>query len=64
MSYFDKAFDLTMRIGFGALGIFLGILLLRITLEVAGFLLGSTLGTIVFAGLLYAWYKRYRRNHF
>ncbi len=63
MGYFDKAFDWTMKIGFGALGFFLAILLLRITLEVAGFLLGSTLGTLVFAWLLYAGYKRYRKNH-
>lgn len=63
MNYFDRVFDWTMKIGFGALGFFLAVLLLRITLEVAGFLLGSTLGTVIFAWLIYMWYKRYRRNH-
>ena len=63
MDAFDKAFGVTMQIGLGTLGFFVALLLLRITIEVAGFMLGSSLGTLIFAWFLYKAYKRYRKRH-
>lgn len=63
MDSFEKAFVITMQIGFGALGFFVALLLLRITIEVAGFLLGSSLGTLIFAWILYKLYRRYQKRH-
>lgn len=57
MDIFGKALAWTMAIGFALMGIYVGLLILRIAIEVAGFLLGSSLGTLVLVFLLYFWWK-------
>lgn len=57
MDIFGKALAWTMAIGFALMGIYVGLLILRIAIEVAGFLLGSSLGTFVLVFLLYFWWK-------
>lgn len=58
MDYFGKAFYMTIGIGFGILGFFTGILLIKVAIEVAGALLGSSLGTILLAWILYTLWKK------
>jgi len=57
MDWFTKAMSWTITIGLGLLGVYVGLLILRIAIGVAGFLLGSSLGTIVLALILYHWWK-------
>ena len=57
MDYFGKALWTTVGIGFGLLGFFTGLLIVKVAIDVAGVLLGSSLGTILLAFVLYELYK-------
>lgn len=64
MNLFEKAFAWTVAIGFALMGIYVGLLVLRISIEVAGFLLGSSLGTILLLWVMYMLYKRFKDKLF
>lgn len=63
MEWFDKMMHYTLMIGFGALGVLAALCVIRIALEVVGFMLGSTLGTILLGLVVYHWYKRYKNEN-
>lgn len=50
---FDRAFALTMKFSAIMLGVSAGLCALRFGLNVAGFLLGSALGTLIFIVIMY-----------
>lgn len=58
MNWFEKGIHYTIMAGLFLLGIYIGLLVLRIAIGVAGFLLGSSLGTIVLIIFVYRWYKK------
>lgn len=60
MDWFTKAISWTIAAGFCLMGVYVGLLILRIAFGVAGFLLGSSLGTILLAMLLWSWYKKHK----
>jgi len=60
MDWFGKAISWTVAIGFAMMGVYVGLLILRIAIGVAGFLLGSSIGTIVLAVIMWEWWKRNR----
>lgn len=62
MEWFDKAMHYTFMVGFGALGVLAALCVIRIAVEVVGFMLGSTLGTLILAGIVYHCYKRYHKH--
>lgn len=62
MDMFEKCFYWTLAIGFGALGIFVGLLVLKIAIGVAGFLLGSSTGTLVLAWFLWKIYEHHKKH--
>lgn len=62
MEWFDKLFSWTIMIGFGTLGIMCGLVVLRVAVGVAGVLLGSTLGTLILAWILWKAWKRYDKS--
>jgi len=62
MDWFGKAISWTIAAGFCLMGVYVGLLILRIAFGVAGFLLGSSLGTVLLAILLWNWYKRHKDN--
>lgn len=64
MNLFEKAFAWTIAIGFALMGVYVGLLVLRVSIEVAGFLLGSTLGTIVLLWIMWCIYKRFKDKLF
>lgn len=64
MNLFEKAFAWTVAIGFALMGIYVGLLVLRVSIEVAGFLLGSSLGTIVLLWIMYMLYKHFKDRLF
>ena len=55
---FDKALATTLMVGSAAFGIYVGLCILRVALEVAGTLLGTSFGTILVALLIYKFYER------
>lgn len=57
MNLFEKAFAWTVAIGFVLLGIWAGLLVLKVAIGVAGFMLGSTVGTIVFLLIMWKLYE-------
>lgn len=57
MNLFEKAFAWTVAIGFVMLGIWAGLLVLKVAIGVAGFMLGSTVGTIVFLLIMWKLYE-------
>lgn len=64
MKYFTKAFAWTVAVGFALLGIYAGLLAFRIGVEIAGFLLGSTLGTFILLWIMYRLYEKYKDKLF
>lgn len=62
MDIFGKVLSLTVAIGFGLMGFYVGLLILRIAIGVVGFLLGSALGTIVLAVIMYYWWKANKKK--
>lgn len=62
MDWFEKAVSWTIAGGFILLGIYVGLLVLRIAIGVAGFMLGSSVGTIFLAIILWGFYKRHKNN--
>lgn len=57
MDWFAKAMTGTIMLGFGMLGFYVGLLVIKIAIDVAGVLLGSSIGTIFLAWILYKLYK-------
>ena len=57
MDWFAKAMTATIMIGFGLLGFYVGLLVIKIAIDVAGVLLGSSIGTLLLAWILYKLYK-------
>lgn len=64
MEYFTKAFAWTVAIGFALLGVYTGLLVLRISIEVAGFLLGSTIGTFALLWIMWKLFQKYKDKLF
>lgn len=62
MDWFGKAISWTLAIGFGLMGVYVGLIILRIALGVAGVMLGSGIGTILLAIFLWMVYKKVRSN--
>ncbi len=62
MNYFNKALTWTIRIGFAIIGIMVGLVALRVCIAVAGVLLGSTLGTILLAYVVYRVLRNYKEE--
>lgn len=62
MDWFEKAFATTLMVGFGCLGVLTGLLVLRIAIGVAGALLGSTIGTLALAWILWKIYDHHKKN--
>ena len=60
MDIFTRALRWTMLAGMFLLGIWTGILFLRVAISVVGFLLGSSLGTVILALILWHWYERHK----
>ncbi len=58
MDWFGKCMMWTIAIGFGLMGIYVGLLVLRIAIGVAGWMLGSSIGTILLAIILITLYKK------
>ena len=58
MDWFGKAVAWTVTAGFVLMGVYVGLLILRMAIGVAGFMLGSSLGTLVLALILWCWYKK------
>lgn len=58
MDYFSKAIQWTLAIGFGMIGIYVGLLILRVAIGVAGIMLGSSFGTIVLALIIWHLWKK------
>lgn len=57
MDWFAKAMTATIMIGFGLLGFYVGLLVIKIAIDVAGVLLGSSIGTLLLAWILWKLYK-------
>lgn len=57
MDWFAKAMTATIMIGFGLLGFYVGLLVIKIAIDVAGVMLGSSVGTLLLAWILYKLYK-------
>ena len=55
---FQKAMMTTLTIGFGVLGVYVGLCLLRVAIEAAGWMLGTTFGTVVLAIVLWRMYEK------
>ena len=62
MDWFEKAFATTLMVGFGALGCMTGLLVLRIAIGVAGAMLGSTIGTLALAWILWKMYNHHKNK--
>ena len=62
MDWFSKAISWTLAIGFALMGVYVGLLILRIALGVAGVMLGSSIGTILLAIFLWMAYKKFKGN--
>ena len=60
MEWFGKGIYWTIAIGCAIMGMYVGLLVLRIAVEVAGWMLGSSFGTIMLAFILWEVYKRSR----
>lgn len=63
MEYFDKAMHYTFMIFFGCLGVLVALCVIKIAIEVVGFMLGSTIGTLILGWIAWRYYKRYRETH-
>lgn len=61
MRSFEKAVGYTVGIGYAVFGVYIGLLILRVAFEVAGLLVGSLLGTIVFLLMVRAIYKKLKK---
>lgn len=58
MDWFGKAMTGTIMLGFGLLGFYVGLLVIKIAIDVAGVLLGSSIGTLLLAWILYKLYQK------
>ena len=63
MEWFDKGLTWTIRIGLTAIGVIVGLCILRIAIAVAGVMLGSGIGTIFLGLIAWSMYKSYRKEH-
>lgn len=54
MNIFTICFKITLAVFLGALGVLCALCVAKVAIAVAGVLLGSTLGTLIFALLIYA----------
>lgn len=59
MDYFGKALWWTLAIGFGMIGIWAGLVVLKVAIGVVGYLLGSTIGSFLLVMILIGVYKKY-----
>lgn len=62
MDFFGKAVYWTIVAGFILMGVYVGLLVLRIAIGVAGVMLGSSAGTILLAILLWMAWKKYNKD--
>ena len=62
MQWFEKTFYTTLAIGFGMLGVFAAAFVLRVAIGVVGIMLGSSLGTIALAFLLWKGCDYWRKS--
>ncbi len=62
MEWFSKAMSYTIAIGFALMGVYVGLLVLRLAIGVAGFMLGSALGTVILAMVMWHWYKKHKEK--
>lgn len=59
MDWFGKALTLTLTCGFALMGIYVGLLILQLGVEVVETLLGSALGTIMLMVAIWVAYKTF-----
>lgn len=59
----DKAFRITMMVGFACLGIVAGLVVFKVALGVTAVLLGSGFGTLIFIWIMWMLYKKWREKH-
>lgn len=59
----DKAFRITMAVGFACLGILAALVFFKVALGITVFLLGSGFGTLIFIMIMWALYKWWRERH-
>ena len=59
----DKAFRITMMIGFSCLGIIAALVVFKVALGVTTVLLGSGFGTLIFVWIMWMLYKKWKEKH-
>lgn len=62
MDIIRKACAWTITIGLAMMGIYLGLVILRVAIDVAGFMLGSTIGTILFVLVMVKIYEKFLKD--